>query len=153
MFLATSLPKVVLSHLQSTLRPFRMGASACRPHETFTLERRSMSGMLLATFSGTASIQKRVLQVCTVSAFACTWLCCLFHYSHCCCTGDPYDLTHCVQCAQCYRGIHTACLGACASDSPLTCKVCISLVKRNLDMDAPPSPSIRFAMLCSLALW
>ena len=65
---------------------------------------------------------------------------------------NPYDLAHCVQCDQCFRGIHTACIVSSDNTKTLTCSVCLDSVRRTIstEFDSTLSPAVRFVYLCSI---
>ena len=65
---------------------------------------------------------------------------------------NPYDLANCVQCEQCFRGIHTACIVSSDSTKTLTCSVCLDSVRRTIstEFDSTLSPAVRCVYLCGI---
>lgn len=57
------------------------------------------------------------------------------------CVDAPYDLYHCVQCKECFRGIHISCLRE--SEQSVSCSSCTAAVKKAIFTDQVLSPSVR----------
>ena len=121
---------------------------------TSVLAKKYMSDMHRVMFSGSASTQSTAPAVststsCFHSSCEKVMFALFLAFVH---AVNPYDLAHCVQCEQCFRGIHTACIKTSDNTKTLTCSVCLESVRRTIstEFDSTLSPAVRFVYLCSI---